>query len=114
MRPGQPGPGPEYWLSEVGLAEWAYIRAERLSGGQRRQLEVARAASGGARLILLDEPAAGLSPSEIAELARVIRRLSATGITVMLVEHHTDMVFDLCDRITVLDAGNGNRRWSVN
>jgi len=73
--------------------------------GHRRRLEIARALAADARVLVLDEPAAGLSPAEIEALDALLARLRADGLTVMLVEHHVDLVMAISDRVTVLDEG---------
>ncbi len=73
--------------------------------GQRKRLEVARAIALDPRLLLLDEPLAGLSSTEAATMADLIRTLPASGITVVLVEHNLGEVLRIADRIVVLDAG---------
>jgi ABC-type branched-subunit amino acid transport system ATPase component/ABC-type branched-subunit amino acid transport system permease subunit len=92
-------------LRFVGLDGFAGRPANTLAYGHRRLLEIARALAVRPRLLLLDEPAAGLVAEEIAALAQVIRRLRQTGMTVLLVEHHMDLVVSVSDRITVLDYG---------
>jgi branched-chain amino acid transport system permease protein len=93
-------------LAAGGLSEWAYRRADVLPAGLRRRLEIVRALATAPRLLLLDEPAAGLSPSEIAELdAYLIRLKTADGPSVVLVEHHMDLVMAVSEHITVLDYG---------
>jgi ABC-type branched-subunit amino acid transport system ATPase component/ABC-type branched-subunit amino acid transport system permease subunit len=92
-------------LRFVGLDGFAGRPANTLAYGHRRLLEIARALAVRPRLLLLDEPAAGLVAEEIAALAEVIRRLRQTGMTVLLVEHHMDLVVSVSDRITVLDYG---------
>jgi ABC-type branched-subunit amino acid transport system ATPase component len=76
-------------------------------------LEVARALAASPRLLLLDEPAAGLVASEIEMLARVIDRLRASGLAVLLVEHHMDLVIAVSDTITVLEYGRVISRGDV-
>jgi ABC-type branched-subunit amino acid transport system ATPase component/ABC-type branched-subunit amino acid transport system permease subunit len=92
-------------LELVGLSDLADVSAATLAYGHRRLLEMARALASRPRLLLLDEPAAGLVASEIAMLARVIDRLRSTGLAVLLVEHHMDLVVAVSDRITVLEHG---------
>jgi ABC-type branched-subunit amino acid transport system ATPase component/ABC-type branched-subunit amino acid transport system permease subunit len=93
-------------LQAAGLAEWAHRQADALPTGLRRRLEIARALATQPRLLLLDEPAAGLSPSEIKELdARLIRLRDEAGPAIVLVEHHMDLVMAVSDQITVLDYG---------
>ena len=84
------------------LAERA---ASALSYGQQRLLEVARALAAQPKLLLLDEPAAGLNPSETEHLAEVIQRIAARGITVLLIEHDMNLVMRIASRIRVLDFG---------
>jgi ABC-type branched-subunit amino acid transport system ATPase component len=76
-----------------------------LAYGHRRLLEIARALAVRPQLLLLDEPAAGLVAEEIHTLGNLIRQLRASGMTVLLVEHHMDLVTRVSDRVTVLDYG---------
>ena len=92
-------------LAYVGLSEFADTRASHLPFGHRRRLEIVRALAVGPRVLLLDEPAAGLTHHEIQNLAVLIRDLAVRGITVVLVEHHIDLIAAVCDRVTVLDYG---------
>lgn len=92
-------------LAMVGLAEQALWPAGSLAYGHRRLLEVARAIISRPRLLLLDEPCAGLNPSEALEFVRLIKRIQADGVTIVLVEHHMDVVMTSCDMITVLNYG---------
>jgi branched-chain amino acid transport system ATP-binding protein len=93
-------------LELVGLAELAQEPAGNLAYGQQRLLEIARALATDPRLLLLDEPAAGMNPQETAALARLVRRLrDEMGITVLLIEHDMRFVMNLCERLTVLDHG---------
>ncbi len=89
----------------VGLVGYEDRPATELAYGHRRLVEIARALATRPRLILLDEPAAGLVAEEIVALAHVIRQLQQSGMTVLLVEHHMDLVVSVSDRITVLDQG---------
>jgi ABC-type branched-subunit amino acid transport system ATPase component len=93
-------------LDAGGLGEWVSRPADALPAGLRRRLEIVRALATAPRLLLLDEPAAGLSPAEIAELDAYLSRLKATGgPSVLLVEHHMDLVMAVSEHITVLDYG---------
>ncbi len=92
-------------LARAGLGEWAAATAESLPSGLRRRLEIVRALATAPRLLLLDEPAAGLSPTEIQDLDAELSRLRETGPAVLLVEHHMDLVMAISDHITVLDYG---------
>lgn len=93
-------------LDAGGLGEWVSRPADALPAGLRRRLEIVRALATAPRLLLLDEPAAGLSPAEIAELDAYLCRLKATGgPSVLLVEHHMDLVMAVSEHITVLDYG---------
>ncbi len=89
----------------VGLGGYEEVPASTLAYGHRRLLEIARALAVKPRVLLLDEPAAGLVAEEIAALGAVIRRLKNTGMTIVLVEHHMDLVIKVSDRITVVDHG---------
>jgi ABC-type branched-subunit amino acid transport system ATPase component len=92
-------------LADTGLRTLAHIRAGALALGDRRRLEIARALAAGAVVLLLDEPAAGLSAAEIGELDALLVRLKGRGTTIVLVEHHMDLVMAISDRVTVLDEG---------
>ena len=92
-------------LRFVGLAELADEEARNLPYGQQRLLEIARALALDPQLLLLDEPAAGLTAPDIKELISYIRKIREHGITVILIEHHMDVVMDLCDTVSVLDFG---------
>jgi branched-chain amino acid transport system ATP-binding protein len=96
-------PGVEL-LDRLGLAGSASALAAHLSHGQRRQLEIAMALAGRPRLLLLDEPAAGLSAVEFERLGAVLAALPRT-VTVLLVEHRLDLVYALADEVTVLRDG---------
>ena len=92
-------------LAFVGLADLADEEARNLPYGKQRLLEIARALALEPKLLLLDEPAAGLTAPDIVELTRIIRKIRDHGITLILIEHHMDVVMGLCDRVTVLDFG---------
>jgi len=92
-------------LALVGLVDREGERAAALSYGDQRRLEIARAVAGSPRLLLLDEPAAGMNPAETAALGTLIRRIVASGTTVLLVEHDMRFVMDLSDSVTVLNFG---------
>ncbi|MBI5257861.1 MAG: branched-chain amino acid ABC transporter ATP-binding protein/permease [Burkholderiales bacterium] len=93
------------WLDFVGLRERADERATSLPYGHQRRLEIARALATRPRLLLLDEPAAGLNPQETQELIGLVRRIRTLGITVLLIEHHMDLVMAVSDHVIVLDYG---------
>ncbi len=93
-------------LSFVGLAAFANEEARNLPYGKQRLLEIGRALALDPRLILLDEPAAGLTAPDILELVGIIRKIREHGVTVILIEHHMDVVMEICDRVSVLDFGN--------
>lgn len=92
-------------LSAVGLESLADTRADRLQHSELRFMEIARGLMAKPAFILLDEPAAGLSVDEILRLGKFIKAISSQGIGVLLVEHHADLIFDICDHITVLNLG---------
>lgn len=92
-------------LTVVGLQELAEARADRLQHSELRFVEIARALMARPRFLLLDEPAAGLSPSEISKLGQLIQAVARAGTGVLLVEHHADLIFAICDRVTVLNLG---------
>jgi len=89
----------------VGLESYATARADSMSYGALKRLEIARALAMKPRLLFLDEPAAGLNPKETIEVDALIRKVADTGVTVVLVEHDMKMVMNLSDRILVLDYG---------
>ncbi|WGS18828.1 MULTISPECIES: branched-chain amino acid ABC transporter ATP-binding protein/permease [unclassified Bradyrhizobium] len=93
------------FLQFVGVADRADVEAGEIPHGQQRLIEIARAMIGGARLILLDEPAAGLSMSELERLERLIMRICGLGATIVIVEHHLDLVANVASHVTVLDRG---------
>jgi branched-chain amino acid transport system ATP-binding protein len=92
-------------LATVDLDDARDQFARNLSYGAQRRLEIARALAGAPRLLLLDEPAAGLNPTEKRELAALVRRIRDRGVTVLLIEHDMSLVMGLCETITVLDYG---------
>lgn len=92
-------------LEMVGLSAQAEVDASSLSYGQKRLLEIARAMSSKPRLLLLDEPAAGLNPTEALALTQLIKRINSSGVTVVLVEHHMDVIMAACSHISVLNYG---------
>lgn len=93
------------WLEFVGLGHLVYERAKNLAYGQARRLEIARALALQPKLLLLDEPAAGLTSAEIQEFNQIILKIKSHGISVLLIEHHMDMMLAVSDEITVLDFG---------
>ena len=95
----------EQWLEFTGIVDLSETRASNLPFGKGRMLEIARALALGPKVILMDEPAAGLNNRETQELARVIRRIREMGITVVLVEHDMELVMDICDAIVVFNLG---------
>jgi branched-chain amino acid transport system permease protein len=92
-------------LGVVGLEQLADVRADRLQHSELRFIEIARALMLDPAFLLLDEPAAGLSGDEIERLGLLIKAISRRGTAVLLVEHHADLIFDICDQITVLNLG---------
>jgi ABC-type branched-subunit amino acid transport system ATPase component len=93
-------------LEFVGLAERAQEPISDLSLGQQRLVDIARALASKPRLLLLDEPAAGLNDAETDNLAGILASLKATGTTILLVEHDVEFIMNLCDRIVVMDHGS--------
>ena len=92
-------------LKLVGIDTSLHELPSELTLVDQRRLEIARALASGPRLLLLDEPAAGMNPTEVAELGDLIRKIRDSGITVLLVEHNMRLVMNVSDRITVLSAG---------
>ena len=93
-------------LAGVGLDGMAYLPASALAYGNQRRLELVRALASEPRLLLLDEPAAGMNVAESAALRSRLRRLADSGLTLLVVEHDMTLVMALCDRIGVLNFGN--------
>ena len=92
-------------LRFVGLEEHRNRVLDQLTLVDQRRVEIARALASQPRLLLLDEPAGGMNPSEVQDLIGVIRQIRNAGITILLVEHHMRFVMTLAEWITVLDAG---------
>ncbi|HSD99270.1 MAG TPA: ABC transporter ATP-binding protein [Burkholderiales bacterium] len=92
-------------LEYVGIAARAAVPASSLAYGDQRRLEIARALATEPKLLALDEPAAGMNRTERAELARLLERIRASGVTLLLIEHDVGLVMGLCDRVAVLDYG---------
>ena len=92
-------------LHFVGLSDLANEEARNLPYGKQRLLEIGRALGLNPQLLLLDEPAAGLTAPDIKELVAIIRKIREHGITIILIEHHMDVVMSICDTVTVLDFG---------
>ena len=92
-------------LSEFRLTDIAGTLGERLSGGERRRLEIARALASAPRFILLDEPFAGVDPISVGELKAEIRRLAERGLGVLITDHNVRETLDICDRAYIVNAG---------
>jgi len=92
-------------LRFVGLDGGAEEYARNLAYGSQRRLEIARALASSPKLLLLDEPAAGMNPREKTDLVALIRKIRDRGVTVFLIEHDMSLVMELSERITVLDHG---------
>ncbi len=92
-------------LALMGLADLADARPTQLSHGQRQLVGVARALAGRPRVVLLDEPAAGLDPTETERLGQLLTSLPDAGVSVLVVDHDMNLMLEVCDEITVLDFG---------
>ena len=92
-------------LDRFGLARRADALAGELSYGDQRRLEIARALASEPRLLILDEPAAGMNPTESAALREMLRSLAADGLTIILIEHDVRLVMGACERVAVLNFG---------
>ncbi|MFN2460896.1 MAG: ABC transporter ATP-binding protein [Candidatus Velthaea sp.] len=92
-------------LAFAGVEKWANSYARNLAYGLQRRLEIARALAGEPKLLLLDEPAAGMNPREKQDLIALIRRIRERGVTVFLIEHDMNVVMQISERVTVLDHG---------
>jgi len=95
----------QHLLDYVGIGRRHDDLARNLPYGDQRRLEIARAMATGPSVLLLDEPAAGMNPSEKRSLVELIRRIRSSGLTVVLIEHDMGLVMGLCDRVVVLDFG---------
>jgi branched-chain amino acid transport system permease protein len=92
-------------LERFGLADFAGSLPGALPYGTQRRVEMARAMARRPRLLLLDEPAAGLNGEEVRQLGDIVRSIRSSGVTVVIIEHNMSLVMSLCDRITVLSSG---------
>jgi len=92
-------------LETVGLSEYAQAPAAILSYGQRKLLAIAASMMARPRLVVLDEPVAGVNPTMIRRIETVIRSLNAEGVTLVIVEHNIDFIMNLCSRVVVLESG---------
>ena len=92
-------------LTTHGLAHLALARGERLSGGERRRVEIVRALAAHPRVLLVDEPFAGLDPPAVLGVVRTLRTLVAAGVGVLLTDHHALHALEACDRIYILADG---------
>jgi len=92
-------------LERVGLRDRAFDKASTLSYGEQRRVEIARALAASPRILLLDEPTAGMNHVEVASVEKLIRQLAAAGHSVLLVEHNVRLVMEVSDRVTVLNFG---------
>ncbi len=92
-------------MAVVGIGQLAQMPAAQLTFGQQRLVSVARALAGDAKLILLDEPAAGLSGGEVEHLCNAILRVRATGATVLIIEHNVNLIMQICGHVVVMHLG---------
>jgi len=93
-------------IVRVGLGEHAETPAGRLTYGQRRLLELARAIAAEPKVLMLDEPSAGLDDAETAQLARYLRDLRDEGVSLFVIDHKLDFITGLCDRVAVFELGH--------
>jgi sulfate-transporting ATPase len=94
-----------YAVHQLGLTSVLDRRPDELSFGQRRLVGIARVLASNPRVVILDEPGAGLDHEEVEELGSLVRLVASWGIAVLLIEHHLEMIFSVCDRVVVLQAG---------
>lgn len=92
-------------LEELGLSQYADVKANNLSYGLRRKVEIARTLVMKPKILLLDEPAAGMNPSETVELLEFVKKLNGMGYTIIVIEHDMKFIMNVCDRILVLNYG---------
>lgn len=95
----------EALLERLGLAQYKDVLAKNLPYGIQRKVEIARALAISPKILLLDEPAAGMNPNETQELLRFVKRLNGEGLTVVVIEHDLKFIMNVCDRIMVLNYG---------
>ena len=93
-------------LRYVGINRPSNTLAKNLSYGEQRRLEIARALATEPKLLALDEPAAGMNPTETESLKKLLKTIRDSGITILLIEHDVKLIMDLCDRIAVLNYGH--------
>ena len=94
-----------HWIEFVGLGRLAGAPASSLSGGQRKLLELARVLAQAPRLVLLDEPGAGVNPQLLELIMAKVTELNRQGVTFLIIEHNMDLVTALCDRVLVMAGG---------
>jgi branched-chain amino acid transport system ATP-binding protein len=94
-----------HWLNFVGLSEWEQKPARILSGGQRKLLELARVMVANPKLVLLDEPGAGVNPVLLDRIVNKVTALNAAGTTFLIIEHNMDLVASLCKPVMVMVYG---------
>ncbi|HSS85487.1 MAG TPA: ABC transporter ATP-binding protein [Reyranella sp.] len=92
-------------LATVGLADYATAPAAILSYGQRKLLAIAASMMSRPRLVVLDEPVAGVNPTMVRRIEHVIRKLNAEGVALLIIEHNVDFIMSLCSRVIVLEQG---------
>ncbi len=92
-------------LAVVGLADYADAPAAILSYGQRKLLAIAASMMARPKVVVLDEPVAGVNPTMIRRIEEVIRKLNAEGVTLVIVEHNVEFIMNLCSRVVVLESG---------
>ena len=92
-------------LDRIGLAIYANEWAQELSYGEQRLLEIGMALAAGWQLIFLDEPTAGLSPMMVDRVSTLLGEVNESGVALVIIEHQTDVVFGLCERVWVMDQG---------
>jgi branched-chain amino acid transport system ATP-binding protein len=89
----------------LGIEKSLSVTANNLSFGDQKRLEIARALAGKPKLLILDEPAGGMNPSEVKTLSETLRKIQETGITILLIEHNMKLVMGTCQKIAVLNFG---------
>lgn len=105
MFTGEEAERAQEWLEFVGMGAYSHHLAGELSYGQQKLIELAQALVLEPRLLLLDEPAAGINPALVERITDIVRKLNAAGTTVVIVEHNMPLVLSLCDHIHVLAQG---------
>ena len=92
-------------IEEFGLSEITQLKGRQLSGGQRRKVEIARTLAAKPKIILLDEPFAGIDPIAIEDIKKVLKKLSSKGISILITDHNVRETLEICNRAAIINNG---------